>query len=320
MAPRYRPISPEHAWRSSESAELTISERYGELYLLTTPFANAIGCYQIVPRIAAAEAGLSQEELINVLERLKTRGIAIYEEGYVLVRTWFKHSTWESTLQGNVAKAAQREISALPRGVFYNWCQAAIEAGVPQAILQSFAPTTSPFEGACNGLHSASQAPAMPLTNNNENITEQRTTTRTTRETRGGGSEIENGLIFEPCVVPHQALLVPLLARLPMDAAQSITDELAGILEAAGKGKHPGINNESPRGWIVSMARKWETGEFVFDLGRSVQARRDQMARPQPSPPEPTDKATAIANLEALKPMLNAHKGQAQARKMPCAR
>ncbi|MGE6497112.1 hypothetical protein ACQKFX_21375 [Cupriavidus metallidurans] len=308
---RYRPVSPEHTWRSSKSAELTISERYGELYLLTTPFANTIGCFQIVPRIAAAEAGLSQEEFLNVLERLNSRRIAsFFEEGYVLVRSWFRHSSWESTLQGNVAKAALREISALPPAVCDQWCQAAVEVGVPEEIVRSFVPEVSPLEGACKDLTLLSNAPAEPLAHNNhnENVTQQRTTNRTriTRDTRGGSRGIDSGLAFEPAVLAHRELLGSLLSRLPLDAAQDIVDELAGVLEAAREGKHPGITGRTPRGWIAAMASKWKTGDFILDLGQSVQARRAQRALPQPPLPEPTDKVTAISNLQALRPMLRA--------------
>ena len=63
MTASYRPIRQQETWCSLMSAEMTISERYGQLYLLTSPHTNTIGCYALVPRIAAAEAGLSTEEL-----------------------------------------------------------------------------------------------------------------------------------------------------------------------------------------------------------------------------------------------------------------
>ena len=95
---KYRPISPAQAWRSSISCDLTISERFVEYYALTSPFTNTIGCYPIVPRIDAAEMGLSVDEFTNVLARLGDRRIVVFQDGWLLVRTWFLHNQWEATV------------------------------------------------------------------------------------------------------------------------------------------------------------------------------------------------------------------------------
>jgi hypothetical protein len=67
MSVRYRPICPQQAWRSQLAHSLTSVERFGEIYLLTNPTANSIGCYPLIPRIAAAEIGMSTEEMQNVI-------------------------------------------------------------------------------------------------------------------------------------------------------------------------------------------------------------------------------------------------------------
>jgi hypothetical protein len=140
MVARYRPISPDQCWRSSRSAALTISERQGELYLLTSPFSfvNPLGCYSIVQRIAAAEMGISVDELTNILDRLDEKGIVLCIDNYIVVKTWFLHNTWESTFQGNVAKAALRAAAGFPLRVRKEWAIAAQEAGVPEHVLRQF--------------------------------------------------------------------------------------------------------------------------------------------------------------------------------------
>ncbi|KMZ11838.1 hypothetical protein BHUM_03126 [Candidatus Burkholderia humilis] len=140
---RYRPISPEQTWRSADSCDLTISERYCEFYLLTSPFTNTIGCYRVVGRIAAAEMGLSQEEFANVLQRLADRKIVVCIDDYILVRMWFRYNSWEATFSGNVAKAAAKELASLPSELREYWVRASLDIGIPEAAILGLLPESN---------------------------------------------------------------------------------------------------------------------------------------------------------------------------------
>lgn len=151
---KYRPISPKQAWTSVHSSEMTLSERFLLLYLLTSPMSNLIGCFPLVPRIAAAQMNTSVDELANGLDRLEKLNSAIYRDGWVLVRTWFHHNMWESTFAGNVAKAIPKELVEVPTSLLPLWIRSCLDARVPQEVLDRVMGGLgqSPFQGACKGL------------------------------------------------------------------------------------------------------------------------------------------------------------------------
>lgn len=272
---RYRPISPEQAWRSTRSAQLNMAERYGEFYLLTSPFSNAIGCYRIVERIAAAEIGLSLDQFLDMLNRLQNRGIAVFENGYILVRTWFLHNTWESALQGNVAKAAIRDVAELPAKMRENWISACIEAGVPEEIIEKFIPEPlpSPSQGATN-----------PLNNKNNNIEQlTRTGTTTTQDKESkvvrGGSRNEIALHLLPIAEIHRAFIESCVQDLSPEDAQKIADEVSGALEAAQNGKREPIHGM--HGWLPTLVDRLRHGTFIPQCGPAIAARRAAAAQAQ---------------------------------------
>ena len=109
---KYRPIAQEHIWRSPSCAGLPSNARLALLYLLAGSFTNTIGAYPIHPAIAAAEMELeTPAEFTKLLQQLQDRGLVHFEGGIVIVATWFRHNTWESTLQGKVQKLAERVTS-----------------------------------------------------------------------------------------------------------------------------------------------------------------------------------------------------------------
>lgn len=261
MAARYRPISPEQCWRSSRSAALTISERQGEFYLLTSPFsfANPLGCYSIVPRISAAEMGISVDELDNILDRLHAKGIASRVDSYIVVRTWFLHNTWESTFQGNVAKAALKAAAGFPRTVLDEWAQASLAAGVPTNVLQQFLESLgSPLQGASKGLAD---------NNNNHNPDSNKTKTTPTLTERGGGA-----LQFEKSVAHLVEDLSEWVAPLDRKTAQLVVDELADAFERANLGKREPIGR--PSVWVAKLVKSALDGTFQPDGARRIQRRR----------------------------------------------
>lgn len=272
---KYRPISPENAWRSSRGARLEIEERYVELYLLSSPFTNVIGCYPIVEQIASAECGFHDtKKFVDTLERLQAHGIVIYEAGYVLVRTWFLHNTYESAFQGNVAKAAIREITSLPLALREQWVASCIEADVPEdAISQLLSqPLKSPSVGTSKGL---------PHNNHhNKPEREQKTTTTTKQKVTqddndggGSGNEIEMKICLVPLAAPHRAFIESALSNLPFEDAQMIADEVGGTLEAAARGEREPIRGL--HGWLPTLVNRLREGSFVPQWGPDIARKRE---------------------------------------------
>lgn len=271
---KYRPISPENAWRSSRGARLEIEERYVEFYLLSSPFSNVIGCYPIVEQIASAEIGFHDpKKLVDVLERLQAQGIITYEAGYVLVRTWFFHNTYESAFQGNVAKAAIREVASLPLELREQWVASCIEAGVPEDVInQLFSqPLKSPSAGTSKGL----------LHNNHHKKPEQEQKTTTTTKQKdtqgdndgGGSNEIEMKISLVPLANPHRAFIESALSNLPIEDAQMIADEVGGTLEAAARGERAPIRGL--HGWLPTLVNRLHEGSFVPQWGPDIARKRE---------------------------------------------
>ncbi|WP_321854369.1 hypothetical protein [Paraburkholderia tropica] len=293
---KYRRISPVQAWRSSISCDLTISERFGEYYTLTSPFTNTIGCYPIVPRIAAAEMGLSVDEFTNVLSRLGDRRIVVFQDGWLLVRTWFLHNQWEATFVGNVAKAVRREAASLPSALHDEWLIACRDAGVPEDTLRPFARVSNAarasggreadrFEdvsecpardlgGTSKGLPRGSEAfgKGVEHNNNNDNKPNLNITTTTTASW------------LASLISPHEVMLDQLFKDVDAITKSKVVQELAGALDAARRGKRPPI--DSVRAWVADLIKKEKQGLFFpeyaslnADIGSESVQQRDDGAR-----------------------------------------
>ncbi|WP_155623635.1 hypothetical protein [Burkholderia territorii] len=314
---KYRPISPAQAWRSSISCDLTISERFGEYYALTSPFTNTIGCYPIVPRIAAAEMGLSVDEFTNVLARLGDRRIVVFQDGWLLVRTWFLHNQWEATFVGNVAKAVRREVASLPTALHDEWLIACRDAGVPEDTLRPLAHVSSTactiggrdvnrFEvvteslargsgGASKGLPRGSEAfdKGVAHNNNNDNKPNLNITTTTTASR------------FASLISPHEPMLDQLFKDIDAATKSKVMQELVGALDAARRGKRPPI--DSVRAWVADLIKKEKQGLF-FPEYASLDADIDSEALHQR---DDSSRITAVGSF-ALKEALRGLKGEGQ--------
>lgn len=272
---KYRPISPAQSWRSTRSSALDVRERYCEIYLLTSPFSNPIGCYPLVENIAAAEIGLSAEELLSMLSRLQSKGIIIYEYGHVLVRTWFFHNIWQSTLLGNVAKMALSDVAALPPELQKKWASACIEVGIPEEIVDQFIPKplSAPLEEASH-----------PLSNKNYNKTEHQTEHGTTNATKTNINEMESGssilkINLLPIAENHRNFIEAAVCGLSPDDAQKIADEVCGALQAVKDGKREPIRGL--HGWLPKLVERLHNDTFAPQWGLDVAARRKAAVQTQ---------------------------------------
>lgn len=256
MSVRYRPICPQQAWRSQLAHSLTSVERFGELYLLTNPAANAIGCYPLIPRIAAAEIGMSADEMQNVISRLEEMSVAILRDGHILVRTWFLHSTWESTLTGNVLKTALADIRRMPPQLHAHWRDACVAAGAPAPLVDDCMAKAlhSPCQGATKGLRDHNDKPeptVEPTTHDNKSV-----------------------LWLKPCAESHRATLVQVASEngLSHDQTQDLGYELSARLDAASRGDGKSIGVVSR--WLTTLAQAQRQGTCIVQAGAQLRDAR----------------------------------------------
>ena len=253
---KYRPISPDAAWRDPQVSVLDIQSRYLEIYLLTSTFANVIGCYRLVSSIAAAETGMSCEEFRAALGALETNRLIERHDDYFLVRRWFRHHLWQSVLTGNVAKRAAQEISTLPTFLRERWIESCLEAGAPREFAEAICkPLSSPFDGA-----------SERLPHSNYNATElDSTTTPPYMHT--------HRLEMSPKVEPFRDFVEQSTSGIDPELAQQIVDELSGIIDAAEAGKRPAIG--SIHGWLPAVIKSARSGLFIPQWGLNVVRQRD---------------------------------------------
>jgi len=113
---RQRTINDAEFWRSPRVADRSQEDKATLLYLLTSPYSNIIGVYQIVPRIAAAEMGWTADQLLAILKRLNSSEIALFdaESGFVWVKNWWDHNSAKMAIATTLRSKTLGQISAIP--------------------------------------------------------------------------------------------------------------------------------------------------------------------------------------------------------------
>ena len=87
---RQRTVNDQGFWHSPLLQGCMTEDKTALLHLLTSPVSNVIGAYTLVPRIAAAEVGWSQDQWLQVVERLRAEDLVWFEpvRMFVWVRIW----------------------------------------------------------------------------------------------------------------------------------------------------------------------------------------------------------------------------------------
>lgn len=78
-------------WTDEWFGELDPHKKLTYFYLLTNPFTNVAGVYQLNLRYAAADLGLSKDEIVQELLEFEEDGKAYYRDGWVILPRWPKH-------------------------------------------------------------------------------------------------------------------------------------------------------------------------------------------------------------------------------------
>lgn len=95
----------------------TTEDKTALLHLLTSQVSNIIGAYSVVRRIAAAEIGWSQDQWLQVIERLRAEDLVWFEPGrmFVWVRIWWHHNLASQTLGPKLRTRTIENIRQLPK-------------------------------------------------------------------------------------------------------------------------------------------------------------------------------------------------------------
>ncbi|NMV37022.1 hypothetical protein [Ralstonia insidiosa] len=195
---------------------------------------------------------------------------------------------WETALPRARQESARRRLKALGlldedrRGVPAKLYYRVNFERLYQLLLQSNQLAETPptgwsevrLQGGGNSTDKPAEAPPTIRTQTTAQ-TNAETTTTTALHNDIGGPPLVSHLIFDRTVSQHRKLLTALLARLPVEAAQDIADELAGALEEVSRGKRIAIS--SIRGWVLDLVQRWQAGSFQLDSGKTVQARRAEI-------------------------------------------
>ncbi|WP_167146932.1 hypothetical protein [Pseudomonas sp. OTU750018] len=149
---RQRTINDSAFWRSAKMAGRTQEDRATLTYLLTCPFSNIIGAYQIVPRIAASEMGWDTEsQFLPILHRLQDSGFIQYDSNhsYIWVHIWWDHNYPRMALGPTLRQKTFNQIRELPE----HWRELYIEdliqrfpenSELRELITSTFDPLTRP--------------------------------------------------------------------------------------------------------------------------------------------------------------------------------
>lgn len=258
MGVTYRVLSPDVMWRSDGQVQLTVSERDGLVYLLTSPFSTLIGLYPISLRVASAEMGLSVGEFEMVLDRLEKLDFITRSGTFVLVNVWFQHSKYASVLRGKVKPRALDDLRKAPLELRQHWVTACQACGVPREHIDEFLgivpegpegpDVTSKGLAGCLDAPSKQHSSVESLNSrglargiDTETETETKTETGTEKTTTTELNDVvvdpinhqEDSLELGELAAPHRALLLEITEGLSTAQRQDLCDEISQRLEDA---------------------------------------------------------------------------------------
>jgi hypothetical protein len=181
--------------------------------------------------------------------------VAILRDGHILVKTWFLHSTWESTLQGNVLKTALADIRRMPPQLHALWRDACVAAGAPAQLVDDCMAKAlqSPCQGATKG---------HTHTNETEPSTTSDTTTTTTND-----SHSESALWLSSGAEAHRQTLLRVARENNLTQAQmqELGYELSARIDAASQGAGKSIGVASR--WLSTLAQAQRQGQSILQAG-----------------------------------------------------
>jgi hypothetical protein len=92
-------------WKDPWFADLPSTEQHLFMYLITNHQTNIAGVYEVSLREVAFDTGIDQEEVKRIFrDRFQPDGKAFYEVGWVVMKNWLRHQTFNPKTAAAVAK------------------------------------------------------------------------------------------------------------------------------------------------------------------------------------------------------------------------
>lgn len=298
----FRPVCPDWLWRSAATSELNEGERGTIAYLLTCPFGNYAGVFEIVPRVAAAEMRVSMSKFRARIRRLEELDLVATEANYILVKPWFMNASWQVFLKPKATARVPtlRALQQVPTGLVAQWRSSAEASGVPPAIVTRFLadakllaetgeePTGEPLPEAkprTDGAETLSIPNLVGMENNKTTTDDQNTSNPPTNASgspspadhQESGDAPELRLLLNDLAEPHRRTLMASTTDLPAARRQELADELSACLEAAALGKRDPIN--SVEAWLNTLAEKIRAGFSIASRGLEIAKTREAEQR-----------------------------------------
>lgn len=298
----FRPVCPEWLWRSTATSELNEAERGTIAYLLTSPFSNYAGIFEVVPRVAAAEMRIPVSKFSARIRRLEDFNLVATEANYILVKPWFMNGSWEVYLKPKATARIPtlRAMQRVPPRLLAEWSKSAEASGVPPAIITRFlvdvkllAETGEEPTGDAVPVARPGKSRAHTLSIPDEEGVEDKTTatgepnsSNTTTKTGGVASspevqivdsDLDADLLLNDLAEPHRQTLMAATTDLPATRRQELADELSACLEAAALGKREPIN--SVEAWLNTLAEKIRAGFSIASRGLEIAKTRETEQR-----------------------------------------
>lgn len=275
---RQRTIS-DYFWRDPEIYDLSQEDKATLLYFLTSPSSNIIGVYQVVWGIAAAEMGWTKDQMLVVTKRLQSNGLIDFnEQGWVWVKTWWKHNSCAGAFSPKLLKNAKKQCDAMPLEWLEGFIKSVEKAGVNRVSVGYPYPTdTLPPNTTCNSISN---------------------TTTTTPE-----------LVFpKELSEPEKISVADLLSKVqffPPDKQQALLDELAGSIKL-------NAITASRISFFSSLVDAAQKSTFTSSRGLNVLSARSRAAKTELKTNESVEISEDGKRL--LPPLLRAEAERVQAR------
>jgi len=102
-----------HFWIDSWVEDLDPIEKLLFLYLITNPYNNLSGVYELKTKRMAYETGIDKDTVEKILERFAENGKAYYFDGYVYLPNFQKHQRMNESMK----RSADKYFDSLPKKV-----------------------------------------------------------------------------------------------------------------------------------------------------------------------------------------------------------
>lgn len=218
---RQRTIDDAGFWRSPQIAARSQEDKATLLYLLTSPFSNIVGVYQMIPRVAAAEMGWTSEQLLPVLERLTESNLIEFDEQScsVWIKVWWDHNSARMAVGPALrAKTCEQIEQIIPR-----WREAYLVDFVTR-LPEKDGLRASVERHLLQGMDTVSTPCRYRLDSGPPNTTRNHISINTTNDPRPGGESLEFPKLSESEVAALRAKV----ELLPSSMRQDVLDEIEG--------------------------------------------------------------------------------------------